>query len=130
MHLSASCYFFLTCYHYNDKAQHTVKPVLSGHSKRTPKIGFQYRVSLNVGQKYYRMLQGEYSARLSTSIKLPFSIKTKFCLFISGRLRQVLLYFTSHFSKCSKMSNTQLIFFSNKMVVITAACQKSKQCKP
>ena len=35
----------------------TVKPGLRGHSKRTPKIGFQDRLSLNAGQKYCRMLQ-------------------------------------------------------------------------
>ena len=44
-------------------------------SKR-PKIGFQDRLSLNAGQKYCRMLQGEHSAMLSTFIKLPFVIKT------------------------------------------------------
>ena len=38
------------------KERYLVKPVLSGHSKRTPKIGFQYRISLNAGQKYCRML--------------------------------------------------------------------------
>ena len=48
----------------------TVKPVLRGHSKRTPKIGFQYRLPLNAGQKYCRMLQ----AILSTFNKLPFYI--------------------------------------------------------
>ena len=32
--------------------------------------------SLNAGQKYCRMLQGEHSAILLTFIKLPFSIKT------------------------------------------------------
>ena len=30
----------------------TVKSVLSGRSKRRPKIGFQDRLSLNAGQKY------------------------------------------------------------------------------
>ena len=35
-----------------------------------------YRFSLNAGQKYYRMLQGEHSAILSNFIKLPFSIMT------------------------------------------------------
>ena len=54
----------------------TVKPVFSGHSKRTQKIGFTYRISPNAGQKYCRMLQGEHSAALLTFIKLPFSIKT------------------------------------------------------
>ena len=29
----------------------TVKPVLSGHSKRRPKIGFQDSLSLNEGKK-------------------------------------------------------------------------------
>ena len=33
----------------------TVKPILSGHSKKT-KIGFQDRLSLNTGQKYCRIL--------------------------------------------------------------------------
>ena len=40
------------------------------------KIGFHDRLSLNVGQKYCRMLQGEHSAILSTCIKLPFAIMT------------------------------------------------------
>ena len=38
------------------------------------------------------MLQGEHSAILSTFIKLQFVIKIFFYLFLSGRLRQVLLY--------------------------------------
>ena len=54
----------------------TVKPVLSVHLKRSPKIGFQGRLSLNTDQKYCRMLQGEHSAILSTFIKLPFVFKT------------------------------------------------------
>ena len=49
----------------------TVKHVLSGHSKRRPKISFQDRLSLNAGQKYCRMLQNA-----STFIKLPFVFKT------------------------------------------------------
>ena len=52
------------------------KPVLSGHSKRTQKIVFQYGLLLNAGQKYCRMLQGEHTAILSTFIKLAFVIKT------------------------------------------------------
>ena len=53
----------------------TVKPVVSGHSKRRLKIGFQDQLSLNAGQKYCRMLQWGHSAILSTFIKLPFVIK-------------------------------------------------------
>ena len=67
----------------------TVKPALSGHSKRRPKLVFQqYELSLNAGQKYRR----EHSVILSTFIKLPFVFKTFFCLFLNGRLRHVLLY--------------------------------------
>ena len=40
------------------------------------KNGFQYQLSLNAGQKYSRMLQGEHSAILSTCIKLPNDFKT------------------------------------------------------
>ena len=43
-------------------------------SKR-PETGFQDQLSLNAGQKYCRMLQGEHSAILSTFIKLPIVIK-------------------------------------------------------
>ena len=70
--LSQASLHLLTCTH----RTHTVKPVLSRRSKRTPKIGFQYRLLLNAGQKYCRMLQGEHSAIHWTFTKLPFSIKT------------------------------------------------------
>ena len=40
-----------------------------------PQIGIQDQLSLNAGQKYCRMLQGEHSAILSTFIKLPIVIK-------------------------------------------------------
>ena len=43
---------------------------------RRSKIGFQDQLSLNAGQYYCRMLQGEHSAILPTFIKLPFVIKT------------------------------------------------------
>ena len=55
----------------------TVKPVFSGHSKRRPNMGFQDQLSLNAGQKHCRMLQWEYSAILSTFIKLPFVSKAQ-----------------------------------------------------
>ena len=40
------------------------------------KIGFQDQLSLNAGQTYGRMLQGEHSAIRMTFIKLQFVIKT------------------------------------------------------
>ena len=55
------------------------------------KIGFQDQFSLNAGQKYCRMLQGEHSAILLTFIYLPFVIKTVVYLFLSGRSTQIFL---------------------------------------
>ena len=74
------CCFGKNTFSYRRDSPHTVKPVLSGHSKKT-KIGFQDQLLLNEGQKYCRMLQGEHSAILSAFIKLPFVIKI-FVLFI------------------------------------------------
>ena len=54
-------------------------------------MGFQDQISLNAGQKYCIMLQGEHSAIVSTFIKLALVIKIVFCLCLSDRLRQVLL---------------------------------------
>ena len=66
--------------------------VKRSHSKRQ-KIGFQYQLLFNAGQKYCRMLQEEHSAILSTFIKLPFVIKTSVLpFFLSGHFTQVLLY--------------------------------------
>ena len=73
--MSLTFLVILTCLYVLEVAERiTIKHV--GNSKRRPKIGFQYGLSLNAGQKYCRMLQGEHSAILSTFIKLPFSIKT------------------------------------------------------
>ena len=68
------------------------KTYLERPLKKKTKIGFQDRFLLNAGQKYCRMLQWERSAILSTFIKLPFVKRIFFCLFLSGRLIQVLLY--------------------------------------
>ena len=79
----------------------TVKPVLCGHSKRRPKIGFQDIFLLNAGQKYCRMLQGEHSAILLTFVKLTFVIKifvlsifewplkTGFTVYCYGRIKNI-----------------------------------------
>ena len=48
-------------------------------------MGFQDQLLHNAGQ-------GEHPAILSTFIKLPFVVKIFFCLFLSGRFTQVLLY--------------------------------------
>ena len=56
------------------------------------KNGFQDKLSLNAGQKYCRMLQGEHSAILLTLIKLALSLRSLFRLFLSGNFTQALLY--------------------------------------
>ena len=77
-----SCSLSSAFYIFVQSLRSTVKqPVLSSHSKRSPNIGFQYQLSLNAGQKYCRMLQGEHSAILLSFIKLPFSIKTCLAIF-------------------------------------------------
>ena len=51
------------------------KTCLKRSLKMETKIVFQDPLTLNAGQKYCRMLQGEHSAKLSTFIKLPLVIK-------------------------------------------------------
>ena len=51
------------------------KTCLKRPLQKRPKIGLQYQLSLNAGQKFCRMLQ-EHSAILSTCIKIPSFFKT------------------------------------------------------
>ena len=69
----------------------TVKPVLSSHSKRRSKIIFKTN---------YRLMQVIYIAECSKgsilqyfrpSLSLHLSLRSLFCLFLNGHLRQVLL---------------------------------------
>ena len=62
---------------------HLVQPVLSSHSNRKTKIGFQDLLSVNAGQKYCKMLQGEHSAILRPSLSSHLSFRPSFCLFLS-----------------------------------------------
>ena len=68
-----------------------VKPVLSSHSKIRPKLVFNPN---------YCLMQVKNSAILSTFIKPPFVIEISFCLLLSGRLRQVLLYISTQGRFC------------------------------
>ena len=80
------------------------KTCLKQTLKKNTIIGFQDQLSLNAGQKYCRMLQGEHSAILSTFIKLPYaikifilsicewSLKTGFTVFIKLWLNIVTIY--------------------------------------
>ena len=70
----------------------TVKPALSGHTKRRPKIVFQDRLSLNAGQKYCRMLQESILQYFRPSLSYHLSLRHLIHLFLSCCLRQVLMY--------------------------------------
>ena len=59
---------------------------------KRPKIGFQAGLSLNSCQKYRRMLQETILQYFLPSLSYHLSLRSLFCLFLSGRLRQVLLY--------------------------------------
>ena len=59
-------------------------------TQKRPKNGFKDQLSLNAGQKYYRSKVLQNAPRPSFSYHLP--LKPLFCLFLSGRFRQVLLY--------------------------------------
>ena len=72
------------------------KTCLKRPHKRKTKIGFQDRLSLNAGQKYCRMLQGSILQYFRPSLRYHLSLRSLFCLFLSGCLRQVLLYWQAH----------------------------------
>ena len=82
--------FFGGVYGYAGLFEHaTVKPVLNGHSKRRPKNGFQDQLMLNAGQKYCRMLQGEWPLKL-LKMRLPVFVK-------ASRIQFYELCFNSYF---------------------------------
>ena len=70
----------------------TVKPVVRGHQKKKPKIGFQERLSLHAGQKFAECFGQKYCRMLQESILQYFrpvlsyhlSLRSLFCLFLSG----------------------------------------------
>ena len=68
------------------------KTCLKRPKKKIPRIGFQDRLLLNAGQKNCRMLQESILQYFWPSLSYHLSLRVLFCLFLSGRLRQVLLY--------------------------------------
>ena len=58
------------------------KPCLKGPLSKTANNCFQDKLSLNAGQKYFRMHQGEHSAIILTFINLLFVIKINVLSFL------------------------------------------------
>ena len=74
-----------------DGLEDTVKPALSGHPKRRPKMVSRLIIA-ECRSKVLQNAPREHSAILLTFIKLSFVFKTFVLSNLSGRLRQVLLY--------------------------------------
>ena len=72
------------------------KTCVKHHSQKDQKLVFKtnYRLmQVRSIAECSKGIQGEHSTILSTFIKLPLSLRSLFCLFLSGRFTQVLLYF-------------------------------------
>ena len=77
----------------------TVKPVLSGHSKRKPKTIFKNDDRLRHVKSIAECSNWSILQYFGPSLSFYLSLRSLFCLYLSGRLRQVLLYiiFLKHF---------------------------------
>ena len=74
----------------------TVKPVLSGHSKRTQKLVFKTDYCLMQVKSIAECSKGSILQYFRPSLSYHFSLRPLFCILLSGRLRQVLLYSLDH----------------------------------
>ena len=70
----------------------TVKPVLSGHSKRRQKLVFKTDYRLMQVKSIAECSKGSILQYFRPSSSYYLSLKSLFCLFLNGRFRQVLLY--------------------------------------
>ena len=71
---------------------HTVKPVLSGHSKRRPKLVFNTNYHLMQVKSIEECSKRSILQYFRPALSYHLSLRSLFCLFLSSRLRQVLLY--------------------------------------
>ena len=71
----------------------TVKPVLSGHQKRRPKMGFKTDYRLMQVKSIAECSKGSILQYFRPSLSYHLSLRFLLCLFLNGRLRQVLLYY-------------------------------------
>ena len=73
------------------QAEGIVKPVLSGHSKRRPKLVFKTDYGLMQVKSIAECSKGSILQYFRPSLSYLLSLVSLFCLFMSGPLRQVLL---------------------------------------
>ena len=74
------------------------------HSKRRQKIVFKTDYHLMQVKSIAEYFKGSILQYFRPSLSYHWPLRPLFCLFLSGRLRQVLLY-----GKCSKIFNTHLL---------------------
>ena len=98
---------------------HTVKPVLSGHSKRRPKLFFQTDYYLMQVKSIAECSNGSILQYFGPSLSYHLSLKSLFCLFFNGLLWQVLLY--KHFVNSS--SDKQHLIWEIKENIYHDLCQ-------
>ena len=72
--------------------RHTVKPVLSGHSKRRLKLVFKTDYRLMPVKSIAECSKGSILQYFRPSLSYSLTLRPLFRLFLSGHLRQVLLY--------------------------------------
>ena len=65
------------------------QPVLRGHSKRRPKLVFKTDYRLMQVKNIAECSKGSILQYFRPSLSYQLSLSTSFCLFLSGRLRQV-----------------------------------------
>ena len=93
----------------------TVKPVISGHSKKRQKMVFKTD---------YRLMQVKSIAEYSkTFIKPPFVFKTFVLSILSGRLRQVLLYIDFFFF-CTPDSSILNFYLCEQTISCLPSCTR------
>ena len=80
----------------SDQTLSTVKPVLSDHSKRRQKLVFKTAYRLMQVKSIAEYSKGSILQYFRPSLSYYLSLRSFFCLFLSGRFRQVLLYIPSH----------------------------------
>ena len=90
---------------YIDMKPHTVRPVLSGHSKKHQKLVFNTNYCLMQVKSIAECSKGSILQYFRPSLCYYLSLRSLFCPFLSGRLIQVSLYFIFIF--CSVLT----IFF-------------------
>ena len=77
---------------YLSQCKCTVKPVLSGHSKRRPKLIFKTDYRFMQVKSIEECSKGSILQYFLPSLSYHLSLISLFCLFLSDHLRQVLLY--------------------------------------